>query len=266
MKDRSTDNPLLEVDALRVVYGAGTKAFTAAEDISFSIARGEAFGLVGESGSGKTTVGRAILQLLQPAAGSIRYAGVDLAKMGRRDFHPFRKRIQMIFQDPYSTLNPKLALRTSLREALALGHPNDKPGWNDRAAEAFRRVGLDPDYLSRYPHEFSGGQRQRIGIARVLCVDPEFVVCDEPVSSLDVSIQAQILNLLRELQATQGWSLLFISHDLRVVRQICDRVAVMRRGRILDQGPLERVFFASREPYVQELLAALPGVKNGEIF
>jgi peptide/nickel transport system ATP-binding protein len=257
---------LIAVENLRVEYGRGSDAFVAADGVNLSIPKGEAYGLVGESGSGKTTVGRALVRLLPIAGGQIHYQGVSLPELTTAQFKPYRKKIQMIFQDPYSTLDPKLTLRSSMREALALGHPEDKANWEARAAEALRRVGLEPDFLSRYPHEFSGGQRQRLGIARVLCVEPEFVVCDEPVSSLDVSIQAQILNLLRELQDSMGWSTLFISHDLRVVRQICDQVAVMRRGRILAQGGLEDVFFRSQEPYVQELMNALPGRKNREFL
>ena len=253
------DNPLLEVTGLCVEYGNGRSLFRAVDDVSFRIPRHSTLGLVGESGSGKTTVGRALIRLLAPAAGRIRFDGAELAGLGQGEFRPFRKRIQMIFQDPYSSLDPRLSVRGSLREALALGHPGRRRDWDDLMAEKMTLVGLAPEYLSRYPHEFSGGQRQRIGIARALCVEPELLICDEPVSSLDVSIQAQILNLLMDLQARLGLSYLFISHDLRVVKHVSREVAVMRRGRIVEMKETEALYRNPEHEYTRTLLDAIPG-------
>ncbi len=251
--------PLLEVTGLRVEFGSGRDKVQAVKGVSLSIPKHATLGLVGESGSGKTTVGRAIVRLLRPQAGSIRFDGVELNALSDRGFLPYRKRIQMIFQDPYSSLDPRLSIRGSLKEALALGHPQRKADWDDILAEKMNLVGLDPDYLGRYPHEFSGGQRQRIGIARALCVEPEFLVCDEPVSSLDVSIQAQILNLLMDLQAKLGLSYLFISHDLRVVKHIAQKVAVMHRGEIVELADTEALYANPAHAYTRTLLEAIPG-------
>jgi ABC-type oligopeptide transport system ATPase subunit len=251
--------PLLEVSGLTVEYGQGKDRFLAVSSVSFRIPRHSTLGLVGESGSGKTTVGRAIIRLLKPKAGSVRFDGAELSGLDDRGFRPYRKRMQMIFQDPYSSLDPRMSIRGSLREALELGHPQEAGDWEDLMADKMRRVGLDPDYLGRYPHEFSGGQRQRIGIARALCVEPEFIICDEPVSSLDVSIQAQILNLLMDLQDSLGLSYLFISHDLRVVKHISKEVAVMRRGEIVERKPTEELYGNPEHEYTRTLLAAIPG-------
>ena len=240
-------------------FGHGKDRVLAVEDVGFSVARRKTLGLVGESGSGKTTVGRAIIRLLKPAAGSIRFDGEDLSSLPDSGFRPYRKRIQMIFQDPYSSLDPRLSVRGSLREALELGHPGDKSEWEDILADKMRLVGLAPEYLSRYPHEFSGGQRQRIGIARALCVEPDFLICDEPVSSLDVSIQAQILNLLMDLQERLGLSYLFISHDLRVVKHIAGEVAVMQQGQIVEIKETEELYRAPAHDYTRTLLEAIPG-------
>jgi ABC-type oligopeptide transport system ATPase subunit len=256
------DTPLLQVEGLRVEFGSGKDRVQAVRDVSFRIARNSTLALVGESGSGKTTVGRAIIRLLKPAAGRILFDGTDLTAfkgMGESGFRPFRKRIQMIFQDPYSSLDPRLSIRGSLKEALQLGFPSRKAEWEDILAEKMRLVGLSPDYLSRYPHEFSGGQRQRIGIARALCVEPEFLICDEPVSSLDVSIQAQILNLLMDLQERLGLAYLFISHDLRVVKHIAREVAVMQRGEIVEMKETEELYRAPAHAYTRTLLEAIPG-------
>ena len=204
-------------------------------------------------------MGRAIIRLVKPAAGSIRFAGADLIGLSDSGFKPYRKKIQMIFQDPYSSLDPRLSIRATLREALELGHPGDAGAWEGILEEKMRLVGLAPEYLSRYPHEFSGGQRQRIGIARALCVEPEFLICDEPVSSLDVSIQAQILNLLMDLQDRLGLSYLFISHDLRVVKHIAQEVAVMQRGEIVERKETEALYRAPEHPYTRTLLDAIPG-------
>ncbi len=258
----TVETPLLEVAGLQVDFGSGRGAFRAVKGMGFRIPRHATLGLVGESGSGKTTVARAIVRLLKPSAGSIRFDGVDLAGLSEKTFRPYRKRIQMVFQDPYSTLNPRLSIRTSLREALALGRPSAPETWGDVMAEKMLLVGLEPEYLVRYPHEFSGGQRQRIGIARALCVEPEFLICDEPVSSLDVSIQAQILNLLRDLQESLGLTTLFISHDLRVVRHMAGRVAVMHQGEIVEEGDSDAVFASPSHPYTQALIRAIPGLRS----
>jgi ABC-type oligopeptide transport system ATPase subunit len=247
------------VDGLRVVFGHGRDLVEAVRGVGFRIPRHATLGLVGESGSGKTTVGRAIIRLLIPSAGSIRFDGADLGSLSESGFKPYRKRIQMIFQDPYSSLDPRLSIRGTLKEALELGHPGRRGEWEGILEEKMRLVGLDPEYLSRYPHEFSGGQRQRIGIARALCVEPEFLICDEPVSSLDVSIQAQILNLLMDLQDRLGLSYLFISHDLRVVKHIAREVAVMQRGEIVELKETEELYRAPEHAYTRTLLDAIPG-------
>jgi len=253
------ESPLLEVSGLTVEFGHGADKVRAVNGVSFSIPRHTTLGLVGESGCGKTTVGRAIIRLLKPAAGSIRFGGTDLMTLDDSGFRPYRKRIQMIFQDPYSSLDPRLSIRGTLKEALELGHPERKSEWENILEEKMRLVGLAPEYLSRYPHEFSGGQRQRIGIARALCVEPDLLICDEPVSSLDVSIQAQILNLLMDLQDRLGLSYLFISHDLRVVKHIAREVAVMQRGEIVETQETEALYRAPVHPYTRTLLDAIPG-------
>ena len=251
--------PLIEVAGLRVVFGHGKDRVEAVKGADFRIPRNATLGLVGESGSGKTTVGRALIRLLRPAAGNIRFDGVDLGSLSDSRFKPYRKRIQMIFQDPYSSLDPRLSIRGTLREALELGHPGRRGEWEGILEEKMKLVGLAPEYLSRYPHEFSGGQRQRIGIARALCVEPEFLICDEPVSSLDVSIQAQILNLLMDLQDRLGLSYLFISHDLRVVKHIAREVAVMQKGEIVEMRPTDELYQDPRHAYTRTLLDAIPG-------
>ncbi|MBW8889739.1 MAG: ABC transporter ATP-binding protein [Fibrobacteres bacterium] len=252
-------HPLMEVSGLRVVFGHGKNRVEAVKGVDLSLGRNRTLGLVGESGSGKTTVGRAVIRLAKPAAGSIRFAGTELTSLGDSAFRPYRKKIQMIFQDPYSSLDPRLSIRATLREALELGHPGESADWEGILEEKMLLVGLAPEYLSRYPHEFSGGQRQRIGIARALCVEPEFLICDEPVSSLDVSIQAQILNLLMDLQERLGLSYLFISHDLRVVKHIAHEVAVMQRGEIVERKETEALYRAPEHPYTRALLDAIPG-------
>jgi ABC-type oligopeptide transport system ATPase subunit len=253
------ERPLVEIEGLRVVFGQGKDRVEAVKGVDLSIGRNRTLGLVGESGSGKTTVGRAVIRLNKPSAGAIKFAGTDLTGLPESAFRPYRKRIQMIFQDPYSSLDPRLSIRATLREALSLGHPESASSWEGILEEKMRLVGLAPEYLSRYPHEFSGGQRQRIGIARALCVEPEFLICDEPVSSLDVSIQAQILNLLMDLQDRLGLSYLFISHDLRVVKHIAHEVAVMQRGLIVERKETESLYRAAEHPYTRALLDAIPG-------
>lgn len=258
-------NVLLEVSDLvkhfpvRGGVLARTKAFVRAVDgVSFEIRRGETLSLVGESGSGKTTTGRAILRLIEPTSGSIRFDGQELTTLKRSALRALRRRVQIIFQDPYSSLNPRKRVITVLCEAMAIHGLHTRAKRRDRAVELLRLVGLSPEAAERYPHEFSGGQRQRIGIARALAVEPELIVCDEPISALDVSIQAQILNLLEELQQRLGLTYLFIGHDLSVVRHISDRVAVMYLGKIVEIAPTESLFSNPVHPYTRALLSAVP--------
>lgn len=253
---------MVEVSGLRVVYGKGDKRFEAVKGIDFQVGRGERVGLVGESGSGKTSVGRALLRLAPFSDGVFRYDGTALQGLNESAFKPYRRKMQMIFQDPYASLNPRLTIAQSLREALELGRPEARDSWEGRMHEVLAQVGLHGEALRKYPHEFSGGQRQRIGIARALCVEPEFLICDEPVSALDVSIQAQVLNLLMDLQERLRLSYLFISHDLRVVRHFCDRILVMQRGVLVESGPAERIFAEPQHAYTRDLVAAIPGYKG----
>lgn len=253
---------MIEVNGLHVVYGSGLKRFEAVKGVSFTVARGQRVGLVGESGSGKTSVGRALLRLAPFTGGTFTYAGQALQGLSESAFLPYRRKMQMVFQDPYASLNPKLTIAQSLCEALELGRPDDKASWKERMREVLGLVGLHGDALQKYPHEFSGGQRQRIGIARALCVEPEFLVCDEPVSALDVSIQAQVLNLLMDLQERLHLSYLFISHDLRVVKHFCEHILVMQKGILVESGPAEQVFQEPQHAYTRELLAAIPGLSG----
>jgi peptide/nickel transport system ATP-binding protein/oligopeptide transport system ATP-binding protein len=231
----------------------------AVDDVSFAIEAGETVGLVGESGSGKTTIGRAILRLLEPTDGQIVFDGRDITRMGDGDLRPLRKQMQMVFQDPFGSLNPRMTVASIVGEALAIHFPRmDRAARRDRIAELLRRVGLKPEHMNRYPHEFSGGQRQRIGIARALAVEPKFIVCDEPVSALDVSVQAAIINLLQDLQEELGLTYLVIAHDLAVVEHISDRVLVMTGGKIVEAADAEEIYSRPRHAYTQKLIAAVP--------
>jgi oligopeptide transport system ATP-binding protein len=230
----------------------------AVDDISFTIARGETLGLVGESGCGKSTTGRAILQLYRPTAGEVLLDGQDLTKLGGGDLRRTRRKMQMIFQDPYASLNPRMTVGSIIAEPLEIHGLARGKAKQERVHELLRLVGLNPYFANRYPHEFSGGQRQRIGIARALAVDPRFIICDEPISALDVSIQAQIINLLEELQSELGLTYLFIAHDLSVVRHISDRVAVMYVGRIVEVADRNELYERPLHPYPRALLSAVP--------
>ncbi len=231
----------------------------AVENVSLDIRGGETLGLVGESGCGKSTLGRTVLRLLDPSAGTIRFEGHDITRLPQAALRPMRRRMQMIFQDPYASLNPRLTVGATVGEPLEIHRlATSRAQRDERVAELLARVGLRPDAAHRYPHEFSGGQRQRIGIARALAVSPRFIVCDEPISALDVSIQAQIVNLLQDLQTADHLTYLFISHDLKIVQHICDRVAVMYLGRIVELATASALYRQPRHPYTQALLSAVP--------
>ncbi len=230
----------------------------AVDDVSFELAKGEVVGLVGESGSGKTTVGRSLLRLTEPTQGSVRFAGVDITELSRQQMRQYRRRMQIIFQDPYASLDPRMLVQDTIGEALEIHGLATGSAKVDRIADLLRRVGLEPEHMRRYPHEFSGGQRQRIGIARALAVDPDFVVADEPVSALDVSIQAQVMNLLRDLQADLNLTMLFIAHDLSVVEYVSDRIIVMYLGRIMEVAPAGTLYRNPKHPYTEALLSAAP--------
>ena len=249
--------PLVEIEGLSKVFGRAP-GVRAVHDVSFAIGRGEVVGLVGESGSGKTTLGRCVLRLLDPSAGRIRYDGTDIAALPQRALKPWRRRMQPVFQDPFASLSPRMTVAEILTEGLAIQRIGTRRQRRDRAAAMLAAVDLPEDALGRYPHQFSGGQRQRIGIARALALEPEFLVADEPVSALDVSIQAQVVNLLRDLQRRMGLTMLFISHDLAVVEFICDRVVVLYLGRVLEIAPSNRLYAAPRHPYTRALLSAVP--------
>jgi ABC-type glutathione transport system ATPase component len=252
---------LVEAQGLVKEYGAGRRVV---DDVSFSIRRGETLGLVGESGSGKSTVARMLLRLVEPTAGELRYDGHDLLAAGSREMRGMRRRMQIVFQDPYAALNPRMRVREILAEPFAIHKEQPAEGLALRLAEMLRTVGMDGSALDRFPHEFSGGQRQRINIARALALRPEFLVLDEPVSALDVSVGAQVVNLLRKLQGEFELTYLFISHSMPLVRYLCDRVAVMQRGRLVELGECEQVCDRPREEYTRGLIAATPEMPVSE--
>ncbi|HEX3853337.1 MAG TPA: ABC transporter ATP-binding protein [Polyangiaceae bacterium] len=259
------DVPLLEVTGLRKyfpvrggIFGKVANHVHAVEDVSFSIKKGQTLGLVGESGCGKTTVGRLVLRLLEPTAGSVRFAGEDLLQLSPARLRQMRRRMQIVFQDPYSSLNPRRTVGDAIGEPLFVHGLARGAALDQRVAELLERVGLPGSYRSRYPHEFSGGQRQRVCIARALALGPELVVCDEAVSALDISIQAQILNLLSDLQDEYGLTYLFISHNLNVVRHIADRIAVMYLGNLVEVADADELFESPLHPYTRALMSANP--------
>jgi peptide/nickel transport system ATP-binding protein len=252
-------DPLLSVENLAVEYAVGGKTVHAVSGVSLQIARGETLGLVGESGCGKSTLGRAILQLQKPAAGRVTFDGEDLTAMHGESLRRMRRRMQLIFQDPVASLNPRRRIGDIVAEPLVIAGVRDRRQREQRVADALNAVGLDPSAVTgRLPHEFSGGQCQRICIARALVLHPEFIICDEPVSALDVSIRAQILNLLEAMKARYGLTLLFIAHDLAVVKAVSDRVAVMYLGRLCEVGPSGALFANPAHPYTALLIAAIP--------
>ena len=250
--------PMLAVRGLKKYFGAGDRPVRAVDDVSFTIEKGEVLGLVGESGSGKSTIGRSVLKLIEPTAGAVEFEGNDLAPLSARDMRPYRRRLQIIFQDPYASLNPRRRVGDTLDEAMATHGLHPGPARRARIAELLSLVGLAPEHAQRFPHEFSGGQRQRIGIARALAVEPQFIVADEPVSALDVSIQAQVINLLSELRERFSLTMLFISHDLDVVEYLCDRIVVLYLGKVMEVAPARELYRSPRHPYTQALLEASP--------
>src|SRR5213596_1122834 len=257
---------LLDVKALKmhfpltqgIIFQRQVGAVRAVDGIDFFVEKGETLGLVGESGCGKSTTGRAILQLYKPTAGDVKFDGVELTKLPGEQMRKMRRRMQMIFQDPYASLNPRMTVGSIIGEPLEVHNLARGREKTERVQELLRVVGLNPYFTNRYPHEFSGGQRQRIGIARALAVEPEFIVCDEPISALDVSIQAQVINLLEELQGQFNLTYLFIAHDLSVVKHISDRIAVMYVGKIVEISPARDLYLQPKHPYTGSLLSAIP--------
>ncbi len=261
----STANPLLRVRDLKQyfpiykgVFGRLAGYVCAVDGVSFAISAGETLGLVGESGCGKSTLGRTLMRLLSPTAGSIELDGHDITRMKNRELRPIRKRMQIIFQDPFSSLDPRMKAGEIVGELLSVHESSSRQERKRKVVELFDRVGLRTEQMENYPHEFSGGQRQRLGIARALSLNPDIIVCDEPVSALDVSIQAQVINLLIELQEERGLAYLFVAHDLAVVEHISHRVAVMYLGRIVEFASRDEIFSNAQHPYTESLLSAVP--------
>ena len=266
-KQLNPDDHILEVSGLKkyfpisagIVFQRQVGAVRAVDGISFHVVRGETLGLVGESGCGKSTTGRTILQLYRPTEGSVKFEGQELSTMSGNELRQMRRRMQIIFQDPFASLNPRMTVGSIVSEPLQIhkiyANKRERQQYVEQLME---KVGLNPYFINRYPHEFSGGQRQRIGIARALALEPSFIVADEPISALDVSIQAQVVNLMEELQHELGLTYLFIAHDLSMVRHICDRVAVMYLGKIVELGPVDDVYDNPQHPYTQALLSAVP--------
>ena len=257
--------PLLQVDHLKTHFDVTKGLFSpkqivkAVDDVSFYVGEGETYGLVGESGCGKSTLGRTLVKIYPATGGKVLYKGRDIARLGKEEEKHFRKEVQMIFQDPYASLNPRMTVGEIIKEPMEIhGILDSSKDREDRAAELLKTVGLKPDHIRRYPHEFSGGQRQRISIARTLALNPRFIICDEPISALDVSIQAQVLNLLHKLQEEYKLTYVFISHDLSVVEMISDRIAVMYLGFVVETAPKEMLYKTPLHPYTEALLSAVP--------
>ena len=263
---RSSGEPLLVVQNLKkwfpikkgILIDRTVDYVKAVDDVSFQIYPGRTLGLVGESGSGKSTTGYCVLELLKPTSGSVKFLGEELTTMKKEDLRRMRREMQIVFQDPYASLNPRMTVGNIVAEPLLVHKVGDRARRRKTVEELLEVVGFNPDFVNRYPHEFSGGQRQRIGIARALALNPRLIVCDEPVSALDVSIQAQILNLLKDLQAEFGLAYLFVAHDLAVVRAMSDDIAVMNKGQIVEAGPSEEVYANPKDEYTKALLAAVP--------
>ena len=249
---------LLEVKSLKKYFQTPRGTLHAVDDVSFSIRKGRTLGLVGESGCGKSTCGRAVLQLIQPTSGEVLFEGADITKASKGELRTLRKDMQIIFQDPFSSINPRKTIAQTIAQPLELHHMCSRRDREARVLEIMKTVGLAPRLLNAYPHELDGGRRQRVGIARALAMEPKFVVCDEPVSALDVSIQAQILNLMKELQESHGLTYLFITHDLSVVNHFSDDIAVMYLGKLIEQAPAEELFANPLHPYTKALLSAIP--------
>lgn len=260
--------PLLEVHNLKVHFPVQGQAFSrtsstvkAVDDVSLTVHAGEAVGLVGESGCGKSTLAKAVIRLIEPTGGRIVFEGKDITRSGTAELRPLRRRFQMIFQDPFNSLDPRMSVGRSIAEALIIHRLGATAAERrTRVGELLQSVGLDPDMADRFPHQFSGGQRQRIGIARALAVEPRLIVCDEPVSALDVSVQAQVVNLLQDIQREKGLAYLFISHDLAVVEHLCQRIVVMYLGRVVESGPARSVCQDPQHPYTRVLLSAVPAI------
>ncbi len=256
---------LIEARHLKKYFPTGdkNKPVKAVDDVSFQIFKGETLGVVGESGCGKSTTGRLVLNLLEPTEGSVTFKGTELTTLSRKEMRAIRRQMQIIFQDPYASLDPRKTVYQILAEPFQIHHP--RMSREEIFAEVTKLVdcvGLRPEHIYRYPHEFSGGQRQRVGIARAIALNPEFVVCDEPVSALDVSIQAQVINLMQDIKKQYSLSYLFISHDLRIIKHFCDRVMVMYLGNVVEIGTKDAIYEKRRHPYTQALLSAIPNIKN----
>ncbi|WP_048600594.1 ABC transporter ATP-binding protein [Rubeoparvulum massiliense] len=254
----SESQPILEVKNLKKYFGSGPLALKAVDDVSFSIKQGEVLGLVGESGCGKSTTGRTIIRLYDATAGEVLYQGKDVHKLKKSEMKQFNREMQMIFQDPYASLNPRMTVMDIIAEGIDIHGLYRGKDRQDRVRQLLETVGLNKEHVNRFPHEFSGGQRQRIGIARALAVEPKFIIADEPISALDVSIQAQVVNLLKELQEKHGLTYLFIAHDLSMVKHISDRVGVMYLGNLVEIAPSKKLYDHPLHPYTEALLSAIP--------